>query len=56
MISMQERRESKHKFGGTKVCKVEEVRQHFVNRKIENEVYGQSVSYIIRSLDFRSVS
>ena len=40
MFSMRERRKSKHKFGGTKVCKAEEVRKYFVNSKIENEVFG----------------
>ena len=36
MFSMRERRKRKHKFGGTKVCKAEEVRKYFVNPKIEN--------------------
>ena len=40
MLSIRERHKSKHKFGGTKVCKAEEVRQYFVNSKIENEVFG----------------
>ena len=40
MISIQERLKSKHKFGGTKVCKAEEVRKFFVNPKIENEIFG----------------
>ena len=40
MFSIRERRRSKHKFGGTKVCKAEEVRKYFVNSKIENEVFG----------------
>ena len=40
MFSMRKRRKSKHEFGGTKVCKVEEVRKYFVNSKIENEVFG----------------
>ena len=39
MFSMRERRKSKHKFGGTKVCKAEDVRKYFVNSKIENEVF-----------------
>ena len=38
-ISMQERRKSKHKFGGAKVCKAEEVRKYFVNSEIENKVF-----------------
>ena len=37
---MQERRKTKHKFGGTKVYITEEVRKYFVNSKIENEVFG----------------
>ena len=36
MFSKQERRKSKYKFGGTKVCKAEEVRKHFLNPKIES--------------------
>ena len=27
------------KFGGTKVCKAEEVREYFINPKFENEVF-----------------
>ena len=37
---MREKLKSKHKFGGTKVCKVEQVRKHFVNPKTEDEVFG----------------
>ena len=44
---------SKHKFGGANVFKAEQVRKHFVNPKIENEVFGQYLNYIIYSLDFR---
>ena len=40
MFSVRERRKSKHKFGGTKICKAEEVRKYFINSKIENEVFG----------------
>ena len=40
MFSIRERRKSKHKFGGNKVCKAEEVRKYFVNSRIENEVLG----------------
>ena len=36
MFSMWERRKRKHKFGGPKVCKAEEVRKYFVNPKTEN--------------------
>ena len=39
MFSMPEKRKSKHKFGGTKVCKAEKVRNYFVNPKIQNEVF-----------------
>ena len=37
---MRDRRKGKHKFGGTKVCKTEEVRKYFVNSKIKDEVFG----------------
>ena len=40
MFSMRERRKRKHKFGGTKVRKAEEVGKPSVNPKIENEVFG----------------
>ena len=40
MFSMGERSKSKDKFGGTKVCEAEEVREYFINPKIENEVFG----------------
>ena len=33
---MRERRKSKHKFGGIKVCIAGEIRKYFVNTKIEN--------------------
>ena len=39
MFSVQERRKSKHKFVGNKVCKAEQVRKYFVNPKIENEAF-----------------
>ena len=35
-FSKQGRPKSKYKFGGTKVCKAEEVRKCFVNPKIES--------------------
>ena len=38
--------QKKHKFGGAKVCKAEKVRKHFVNPKIEKEVFGQYINYI----------
>ena len=34
-FSIRERRKSTHKFDGTKVCKVEEVRKYFLSPKIE---------------------
>ena len=37
---MREKRKNKHKFGGAKVCKAEQVRKYFVNLEIENEVFG----------------
>ena len=52
IFSIRERRKSRHKFGGTEVCKSEEVRIYFVNPKIETEVF----SYIICSLDFKNIS
>ena len=51
--SMQEKCKSKNKFGGAKVCKAEQVRKYFVNPKIENEVFGQYVNYVICSFDSR---
>ena len=39
-FSMPKRLKSKHKFGGIKVCKIEEVRKYFINSKVENEVFG----------------
>ena len=38
--SMREKYRSKHKFGGAKVCKAEEVSKCFENLKIENKVLG----------------
>ena len=52
IFSIRERHKSRHKFGGTEVCKAEEVRKYFVNPKIEIEVF----SYIICSLDFKNIS
>ena len=52
MFSIQERRKNRHKFGGTKVCKAEKVRQQFLNSKIEVQVF----SYIICSLAFKNIS
>ena len=39
MFSIGEWSKSKHKFGGTKVCKAKEIRKYFINPKIENEVF-----------------
>ena len=38
IFSVQERHKRRHKFGGTNVCKSEEVRNYFVNPKSEIEV------------------
>ena len=38
--SVQGKCKSKHKFGGAKVCKAEQVGKYFVNLKIEKEVFG----------------
>ena len=40
IFSMRKKRKRKHEFGGTKVCKAEEVKKYFVNSKTENEVFG----------------
>ena len=40
IFSIRERHESRHKFGGTKVSKGEEVRRYFVNPNIEIEVFS----------------
>ena len=39
MFSKREKCKSKHKFGGTKVCKAEDVGKYFVNSEPENEVF-----------------
>ena len=54
MLSMEERSKSKLRFGGTKVCEAEEVREYFINRKIENKIVGLCVNQVIYSLDFRN--
>ena len=51
-FNIRERRKSRHKFCGAKVCKNAEVRKYFVNPKIVIEVF----SYIIYSLDFKNTS
>ena len=51
IFTIRERCKSRHKFGGTKVFKAEEVRKHFVNPNIEIEVF----SYIICSLNFKNI-
>ena len=40
IFSIRERHKSRHKFGGTKVCKAEGVRKYFVNPKTEIEVFN----------------
>ena len=52
IFSIRERRWSRHKFGGTKFYKAEEVRKTFLNPKIKFEVF----SYIICCLDFKNIS
>ena len=37
---MRQKCKNKHKFGGAKVCKIEQVRKYFVNLYTENEVFG----------------
>ena len=46
MFSMGERSKSKRKFGGTKVCEVDEVREYFINPKIKNEAFGLCVNLV----------
>ena len=50
-FNIRERRKSRHKFCGAKVCKNAEVRKYFVNPKIVIEVF----SYIIYSLVFKKI-
>ena len=52
MFSIRERCKNRQIFGGTKVCKADEVRKYFANTKIVIEVF----SYIIFSLDFKKFS
>ena len=40
IFSMGERSKSKRKFGGTKVCEADEVREYFINPKTENKAFG----------------
>ena len=40
IFSIGERSKSKCKFGGTKVCKADEVRECFINPKFEYEAFG----------------
>ena len=54
MLSMRERCKSRQTFSGTKVCKAKVVRKYFVNPKIENDVFGSCVNYVVCSLDFRN--
>ena len=51
IFSIRERRKNRYKFGGTKVCKVEEVKNYFLNPKLEVELF----SYIICSSDFKNI-
>ena len=40
IFRIRESRKSRHKFGGTKVFKAEDVRKYFVNPKIKVEVFS----------------
>ena len=40
MFNIGERSKNKRKIGGAKVCEADEVRQYFINHKIENETFG----------------
>ena len=46
MVNKQERRNSKYKYGGTKVCKAEEVRKQAVNPKIESFQLACKLPYL----------
>ena len=46
MVNKQERRNSKYKYGGTKVCKAEEVRKQAVNLKIESFQLACKLPYL----------
>ena len=39
MFSTEERSKSKRKFGGTKVCEADKVREFIRNPRVENEVF-----------------
>ena len=56
MFSMGERSLSKHKFGETKVCKADEVREYLINPKIENEAFGEQVNSLWISEIFHASS
>ena len=43
---MGERSKNKHKFGRTKVYEADEVREYFINPKIENEAFCWCVSLL----------
>ena len=38
---------AKANFGGTKVCKAEQIREYFLNPKVENKFFGECVNYIL---------
>ena len=46
IFSMAKRIKSKHKFGKMEVCKVDEVREYFLNPEIENEALGQCTNSV----------
>ena len=53
MFSIRGRRKSKHKFGGNKICKAEELRKYFFNPKTDNSVFSHCAYYIICSLHLK---
>ena len=59
IFSIRERRKSRHKFGGTKVCKAEEIRKYSLNPKVEIEVFSYIfpvwISKISHVLSFYSI-
>ena len=46
IFNIQETGKSRHKFGGTKVCKAGEKRKDFINPKIEIKVFSMNFLFI----------
>ena len=40
IIRIGKQSKSKHKFGGTKACESDEIRECFINPNIEDEAFG----------------